>query len=561
LTFLNAILSLGGLAFTIPLAIHLLFRNRFRTVQWGAMHLLDSVVRVNHRRIQLLQMLLLLLRCLVPVLLAFCLARPVLTGFRALPGDAPESLILAIDDSRSMSARDSAGTSRFDSLRREIESILSGLTRSDEVILVRSSKIGSAPIVTGRADATEKIRSIVPDAGPVDLAKLAQSALEATTDASHLRRRIIIASDFQSADIGDTTVESLRRVGQQFIPDDQQTQVSLLDVGGDAGSLENVFVESIKVDSPAVVTDRTARLSAQIRNDSDSPIHGLRIAWSVDGQSVDSSNVAIDSRSTDTVRIDHTFAEPGVHEVALSIEFTDAIGADNRRAIGVDVIDEVNVLVVDGQPSDLPLKGETDFLAVALSPFAFGNVDRADAIRSKVIGPGQVSRAIENLTPNVLVLANVARLDQKTKSLVSDFVSAGGSLVLFDGDLIQLDSYNAPWKGTDGEWRLPATIGDIVGEAKSKSLQPFTIDFESQQYSAWNELGGDEGSLLESVALFRYRRLSIESVNDSAQNAQPTTLLSTESGDPLVVAAKRGRGRIVLVNLSPFSSEHLASNR
>ncbi len=105
MTLLNALLALGALAFTVPLAIHLLFRSRFRTVDWGAMHLLDSVIRINRRRIQLLHLLLLLLRCLLPVLLAFCLARPVLTGFRSLPGDAPQSLVLAIDDSRSMSAR------------------------------------------------------------------------------------------------------------------------------------------------------------------------------------------------------------------------------------------------------------------------------------------------------------------------------------------------------------------------------------------------------------------------------------------------------------------------
>ncbi len=102
-----------ALAFTIPLTIHLLFRSRFRTVQWGAMHLLDSVVRVNHRRMQWMQILLLLMRCLLPVLLAFCLARPVLTGFKTLPGDAPQSLILAIDDSRSMSALDSSGQTRI----------------------------------------------------------------------------------------------------------------------------------------------------------------------------------------------------------------------------------------------------------------------------------------------------------------------------------------------------------------------------------------------------------------------------------------------------------------
>ncbi len=39
--------------------------------------------------------------------------------------------------------------------------------------------------------------------------------------------------------------------------------------------------------------------------------------------------------------------------------------------------------------------------------------------------------------------------------------------------------------------------------------------------------------------------VAVESENESAETAQTTTLLRTDSGDPLVVAANRGRGRIV----------------
>ncbi len=126
MTLLNAMLALGALAFTVPLAIHLLFRSRFRTVDWGAMHLLDSVIRINRRRIQLLHLLLLLLRCLLPVLLAFCLARPVLTGFKSLPGDAPQSLVLAIDDSRSMTARDASGDQSHGSREAGVDRVAGG---------------------------------------------------------------------------------------------------------------------------------------------------------------------------------------------------------------------------------------------------------------------------------------------------------------------------------------------------------------------------------------------------------------------------------------------------
>ena len=82
MNFINGILAFGAIAFTVPLIIHLLFKSRFKTVDWGAMHLLEDVVRVNRRRLQVSNLLLLLLRCLIPAVLAFLLARPVLTGFK-----------------------------------------------------------------------------------------------------------------------------------------------------------------------------------------------------------------------------------------------------------------------------------------------------------------------------------------------------------------------------------------------------------------------------------------------------------------------------------------------
>ena len=109
MTFLNGILAFGAAAFAVPLIIHILNRSRFRTIQWGAMHLLDSIVRVNHKRFRIEQLILLLVRCAIPVALAFCLARPVLTGWRDLAGDAPVSAVILLDTSYSMDASSAEG--------------------------------------------------------------------------------------------------------------------------------------------------------------------------------------------------------------------------------------------------------------------------------------------------------------------------------------------------------------------------------------------------------------------------------------------------------------------
>src|SRR3954466_1040356 len=105
LTFLNPLLLWGTLLGLIPIIIHLLNRRRFRRVEWAPMRYLKLTIQRNRRRIQFEQLLLLLVRILLPVLLFFFLARPLLnpTGLEHWLGSGGRSSqVVLIDDSLSM---------------------------------------------------------------------------------------------------------------------------------------------------------------------------------------------------------------------------------------------------------------------------------------------------------------------------------------------------------------------------------------------------------------------------------------------------------------------------
>lgn len=568
MTFLNGLLALGALAFTVPLAIHLLFRSRFRTLEWGAMHLLDSVIRINRRRIQLLHLLLLLLRCLLPVLLALCLARPILTGFQALPGDAPQTLILAIDDSRSMGANEDleSGGARMDRVKQGLRQILEDLSRRDEVILVRASDIAKPPSTMGVQDAIQQVRGLRSEFGPVDLDRLVRAAVEAAEEASHPQRRIIVASDFQSQMLHGGVIESFERLATTLKEKPIQPVISLWNLGRDSEALPNVSVDSIQVDSPAVVAGRGARYSARIRSSSDTPIRDLRLVWSIDGQPLEPRTVTIPPRSTITSRLTRNLEKAGVHQITLSVEHGDALVSDNRRSIAVDVIQEINVLLVDGKPSSKPLEGETDFLALALSPFAFGGEDQPDAVRTTIVRTGQLSKALEEQNPDIIILANVDRLSGDPRKRIAQFVLDGGGLIVFDGDQLDVDSYNDSWAGETAAWRLPARLGEVVGSQENADSVPLPIGSANPLYSPWGLLGGEDQQPFADVEVYGYRKLAVApdaegddsnadvaKLADAASNDATTTsaaesatpLLSMANGDAIVLSARRGRGRVV----------------
>src|SRR5258708_25029935 len=138
LMFLNSALLWGlGLA-SSPLIIHLLFRRKFRRVEWAPMKYLKLTIQRNRRRIQIEQLLLLLARTLLILLLVCMVARPVVNAAgigRWLGGDTRTSHILLLDDSLSMGLS-SGGRTAFD---RAVELAVQGVEdvgRKDRLTLL-----------------------------------------------------------------------------------------------------------------------------------------------------------------------------------------------------------------------------------------------------------------------------------------------------------------------------------------------------------------------------------------------------------------------------------------
>ena len=202
MTFLNGILAFGAAAFAVPLLIHLLNRRRFRTIQWGAMHLLDSIVRVNQKRFRIEQLILLLVRCAIPVALAFCLARPVLTGWQDLAGDAPISAVILLDTSYSMDASSTEGK-HLDLAVEQAITVMKAMSRGCEVSVIqtggRPAPIFDQPIFDPPL-MIERLRQLHGGMGASQMPEALDLAFATLRGMSHVRRELIVVSDFQSSD-------------------------------------------------------------------------------------------------------------------------------------------------------------------------------------------------------------------------------------------------------------------------------------------------------------------------------------------------------------------------
>ncbi len=97
-------------ALLIPVAVHLLNKMRYKTVDWAAMHFLLKLQKASARRAKLMEMLLLATRILLVLAIVLAFSRPVSGGWlsRAISND-PECVLILLDRSLSMTERISMG--------------------------------------------------------------------------------------------------------------------------------------------------------------------------------------------------------------------------------------------------------------------------------------------------------------------------------------------------------------------------------------------------------------------------------------------------------------------
>src|SRR6185369_12499441 len=108
--FLNPVMLFGATAVSVPIIIHLLNKRKFDHVQWAAMRFIQASVEQNQRRIELEDIILLILRCLILLFLAFALARPTMQRSTGWIGGASVNAVVVVDNSYSMGASDGVNT-------------------------------------------------------------------------------------------------------------------------------------------------------------------------------------------------------------------------------------------------------------------------------------------------------------------------------------------------------------------------------------------------------------------------------------------------------------------
>lgn len=541
MTFLNVFLLGGTLAFTVPLVIHLLHLSRFRVVQWGAMHLLESLVRINRRRFRIEQWLLLAIRCAIPALLAVCMAQPVLTGWRARAGAAASSRVVLLDDSFSMQAQTGSGTNFQQGASRALSVLQRPPAASESaIVLMSDGKPVSDESARGADILRTKLDSYQADQGPIRIDAALQSATALLKQSTLPLRELVVVSDFQKRDWLGPSAPKPERIRELFRQDKLSPTLTLWKLP--PPSSDNVCVESIEVSQPMVGVGQPVRARALLRNFGRRGYDDLRVTFRVDGAPVETSQIPLGSNAEASVLFRCVLDHAGSHVIEVEVD-ADDLPADNRLACVLTALDRIGVLVVNGDPDPQPLRSEAGFLQIALQPFSGAGDKLSDLIQARTVEPGQFDRgALDGV--RVVILANVPKLTDLQLAALDRFVRTGGGLLVFSGNRLDLDWYNRVFaQGTSAllPMRFAALSGNLTDPAKQVSI--VTRRF---QHPALNHFNDRRNGNLADGRIFLWHRLDAPA-GVSGASASATELMQLSDGSPLMVECRRGDGTVIQV--------------
>jgi hypothetical protein len=551
MTFLNAILAFGTLAFTVPLVIHLLNRSRYRTVDWGAMIFLEEQKPSNSRKIEWKHLLLLVIRCLIPICLALAMARPYLSGSTLLGVREPIATVIVLDDSLSMQSKSRGGQTRWSVALRSVDEVLKSLPEGSESHLVLA---GQSPKSIAQNNIKEQLQvwNLSPSVtGSIDLVEATKKSLDWLSNQSLTRRQLIYISDFQSTDWSSDvdTIDELKRLSsEQIIPPVMSwLNVSDIESSESGESSENGYRNyslSEPVITPTWFTEKQiVTLLCNVHNHSRTTIESLAVTIQLDDKTIDSQK--IDIAPSSSTRITTRFVAPnqGWHLLKIKVEASDDLEIDNTKQIPFVVQSRSQILLVDGELRSEPMQSQSDFLRIALSPFTFSQIAGADYFDTRVISVDKLRDTNLN-DVTAIALCNVPRVDPAIGTQLREFMERGGGVIAFLGNKVHLESWNQLPTLEQGGLRFFTLSPASKSQSENTTDNPIAIALESLEASLFRELSQASRESIATVVVNRSSSISL------LADFKPDRIASFTNDEPWIIRQSVGRGTMWVVATS-----------
>jgi hypothetical protein len=415
--FHTGFLTTSVAAAALPVLIHLLLRQRARTMEIGSVRFLRSVIRQHTRRRRIRQWLLLALRILALLLLGLLFARPYLDRTRLL-GLNREVTIL-IDRSASMSTGASDGGSSLEGAWQQVRAEVGRLDRNTTVRIALFDAAGVEEI---------SVDNLTDKPSPSDAATDYTAALAWARDIVSLSSRpqqvVHLWADLQQS--------GLRGRVEGFPPN---VELLIHDVGPEM--VQNVAVDDVQATAVEIRPGRPVTVAARLHNAGPLPVEAIPVMLRLDGPDGEIRQrltVDVPGHRRQVATFTLGVQTPGLYRGGVTIDHEDDLACDDRRFVAFEVRYPDRVLLVDGQAGRTVFANETYFFEMALRLDVPTIEASARTYQIERIA-WEDGEGFPDLTGfRVIVLANLRQLTDTDLRRLQSYITAGGRLLVFTGD-------------------------------------------------------------------------------------------------------------------------------
>ncbi len=520
MNFINPFLLLFAAAASIPLLLHLFNRQRVKIVEFSTVKYLLSLQKTRMRKVRIRQILLLILRTLALLAIAFAFARPTIRGgyLPSLGGKSTTTAILLVDVSGSSMSETNAG-SFFERSIDKATQILGDFTEKERVEVIGFGSMifyDSGEPTSDYERLRAFLKSMQPSyTGAVPALAFAKAA-ETLTSSHDPNLEVYLISDLQGKAWRNFEFELFRA---------EHLDVKLFVTRVSLETIDNVAVEQVKFPNQLITAGREFNLQSDVRNLKSETSADLLVSLDLNDKTVVQTNLTVAPTSTGQVTFTHDAPTTGFMYGSVSIDDDDLL-PDNRFNFAMKIPSSSRVALVSDDDE------EAFYVQKALSPSAAGNFTK----QVDLIGPLQAGTA--NLFSYDAVIVNLkGQLPAALLSSIRSYLNSGGAVLFMMRPEVDVRDFSE--KIASPFFRLQATEAPPTPTPQAGKYLLSRFDLDHPLFSPYRQFAADKLPQAEFLGHFR-----------TVEESSARVLARFSDNMPAVLEGSVGRGRVLLYTFS-----------
>jgi Aerotolerance regulator N-terminal/von Willebrand factor type A domain len=542
----------GAALASIPIIIHILNRRRFRTVPWAAMEFLLRAVKKNRRRLRFEQLLLLATRCAVLLLLGLALSRPMgcqQSTLADLAGRRTGLHVFVIGNGYSMA---------YEAGRAGVKTHLDQAKIIAKALIRRLSSGGeSVAIVTASSPPKLVIGTPIYD---LKAAEEAVDRIKQSWGATDEAGALAMARDIASRQPGNGNkhlylIDDSTRVAWEGSGDVVRQlggELAKLYTGGIAhfnlgkpGQWNQAIVD-LKPADPLVTSRFAADFVTDVRSYGEAPTDP-KLLLKLDGIALAPGVVPVHpTAAASPLTTTANDMRGGIHVVTASLLSDNRLAADDVRYRVVNVVNQLKVLIVEGERGVGGQGSSGAFLDAALNPSGFGSPGGEKStgyVATERISDLELGNRIFT-DYRCICLCGVGDIQESQAAQLEQYVRQGGTLMIFMGDPVTAENYNSTLYK---HHLLPGPLTKRITVLGDEPPRRFDFNPHRPLNRLLADFQDQEDTGMESAEIYSYWQMDL-SPNSPAErvlNFLPPGNAANQREDPAITVHTLGAGRVV----------------